>query len=391
MASRRLRVLTLTDNLDRAGGAERVAAYVAAGLDRSRFESYLCATRPTEGDLVDDVLRADVRLLRLERSSRAALWQLAPLVRLLRERRIDVVHAHKLGSNVWGVVLGRLTRAPLVVAHEHTWSFQGQPLRKALDREVIGRGADAFLAVSREDRRRMIEVEGVNPKKAVFLPNGIPPLPPATGHDVRGELGIDPGAPVVGSLSVLRDQKRLDVLIRAAALLHGDFPELRVLIPGVGPNAPELHALAAGLGVAGSIRFLGTRTDIPELLAALDVAVNSSDYEGSPLSVMEFMSAGKAIVATRVGGVPDLLEGGVHGLLVEPGDPAALAGALRRLLGDPDLRRRLGQAARERQQREFTLEAMVDRVEALYEDLFARTTRAAQEHWARPERRRDGS
>ena len=369
---RRLRVLTLSDNLDRAGGAERVAAYIAMRLDPARFESYACTTRPARGDLLGEVVASGVRLLQLDRRSRAAVWEFAPLVRLLRHERIDVLHAHKFGSNVWGVTLGRAARVPVVVAHEHTWSYEGQPVRKFLDRELIGRGADAFVAVSREDRRRMIEIEGVKPEKAIFLPNGIPPLESPRGHDVRAELGIPPEAPVVGSLSVLRPQKRLDVLVRAATELVRELPRLQVLIPGIGPEEERLRELAAALDLADRVRFIGTRGDVPDYLDALDVAVNCSDYEGSPLSVMEFMAAGKAIVATRVGGVPDLIDDGVHGLLVEPQRPDELAHALDRLLRDPALREKLGEAARRRQQREFTVGAMVARTEELYERLYAR-------------------
>ena len=113
---------------------------------------------------------------------------------------------------------------PVIVAHEHTWSFEGQPLRRFGDREVIARGSSAFIAVSREDRRRMIEIEGIDPEDVMFLPNGIPSPPPPSGADVRAELGIAPDAPVIGTVSVLRPQKALDVLLRATRTLVGRVP-----------------------------------------------------------------------------------------------------------------------------------------------------------------------
>lgn len=366
--ARRMRVLTLSDDLPRAGGAERVAAYLALGLDRSRFAAHVCTTRTSSGELIDRV-RAELPLLQLDRSRRGSLGAFAPLVRLLRRERIDVLHSHQFGSNVWGVLLGRLARVPVVVAHEHTWSYEGEPLRRFLDRELIGRGADAFVAVSREDRRRMIEVERVPAGKTVFMPNGIPPVAAPSGRSVRAELGIPPRAPVIGSLSVLRTQKRVDVMLRAAAILVRERPSLRLLVPGAGPEEASLRALAAALGLGDVVSFLSVRTDAPDYLEALDVAVNSSDFEGSPLSVLEFMAAGKAVVATRVGGVPDLIEHGVHGLLVPAGDPDALAQAVARLLDAPGLRRGLGERARERQAREFTVAAMVGRFEDLYDRL----------------------
>jgi glycosyltransferase involved in cell wall biosynthesis len=288
---------------------------------------------------------------------------------------VDVVHAHMFGSNVWGTVLGRLTRVPVIVAHEHTWSFQGRPVRRFLDRELVGRYADAFVAVAGEDRRKMIEVEGVDAEKIRLVPNGIPDPAPADGAAVRRELGLDDGTPLIGVVCELRAQKALEVLFEAAARLRSDLPALKVLVAGDGPERASLEAEVRRLGLEGTILLLGIRRDVPALLDALDVAVLSSDYEGSPLSVMEYMAAGKPIVSTRVGGVPELVEDGREALLVEPRDPVALAKAVGRLLRDPAEANRLGEAARDRQRREFSLDAMVRRIERLYEELWLASPR----------------
>jgi glycosyltransferase involved in cell wall biosynthesis len=367
---RKLRVLTLVDKPTVTGGAERLAAVVAMKLDPARFESVLCASRQTDEPLLDRELEeAGIGVLALGRRSTLDLLAWRPLVSLLRDG-VDVVHTHMFGSNVWGTVLGRLSGVPVVVAHEHTWSFQGRPVRRFLDRELVARWADVFVAVSGEDRRKMIEVEGVDPAKIRLIPNGIPSPANGAGADVRTELGIEPGAPVLGVVCELRAQKALEVLFEAAALLLVEFPTLKVLVAGDGPERARLEEGARRLGVADTVLFLGIRRDVPAVLAAVDVAVLSSDYEGSPLSVMEYMAAAKPVVSTRVGGVPELVAEDVHGLLVEPRDPEALAEAVARLLRDPALARRLGAEGRRRQQREFSLEAMVGRIEDLYEELW---------------------
>jgi glycosyltransferase involved in cell wall biosynthesis len=371
-----LHVVTLIDTLN-TGGAERLAVDTTAALDATRFRRTLCISRrPYPGLseahrelLLGMLCGAGVEVLQLERSSSLSIASWRPLLRLLRGGGVDVLHAHKFGSNVNGMVLGRLARVPVLVAHEHTWSYEGQPLRKLLDREVIGRWADAFVAVSREDARRMREVEGVRPDVVRFVPIGIGPQPVGDGSRVRAELGIDPGAPVIGTVAVLRAQKAFPVLIRAAALIRREHPGLQVLIAGDGDAAP-LRRLGRELGVADRLRFLGPRTDVPDVIASLDVAVSSSDFEGSPLSVMEYMAAGRAIVATRVGGLPDLIEDGVEGRLVPRRDPEALALAVTELLREPALRAGLGAAARRRQHAEFTLAALTGRLEALYEELW---------------------
>ena len=374
---RRIKVLTLTDQLVYlGGGAERVAMEIATRLDQSRFESLFCASRYWEGarsDSVQDAERrmdaAGVRYFGLGRRSGTDLYRWLSIRGILRRERVDVLHSHMFGSNVGATVIGRLARVPAIVAHEHTWSFEGRPLRRFVDREVIGRGSTVFIAVSRDDQRKMAEIEGVNPKKILHVPNGIAPPPPPTGADVRSDLGIPAEAPLIGTVSVLRPQKALDVFIRAAAQLLRENPDLRVLLAGDGPLLGELTELVHSLGVQDRLLLPGYRSDASDVIAALDVAVSSSAFEGSPLAVMEYMESARPIVATRVGGVPDLIEDSVHGLLVDPGDVPALTAAIRRMLADPEAARRMGEAARERRRHEFTVDLMVRRFETLYERL----------------------
>jgi glycosyltransferase involved in cell wall biosynthesis/CelD/BcsL family acetyltransferase involved in cellulose biosynthesis len=375
----RLRVLLLVDRLVLTGGAERLAVQIAKRLDADRFERTICFSRwdprraesPAIRAAADELRAAGVEILGLERSSPWQVWTWRALWARLRRERIDVLHAHKFGSNVWGTLVGRAARVPVVVAHEHMWSFSGQRLRRFLDRHLIARGSDAFIAVSRESRRRMIELERIPPADVTYIPNGIPPAADGDPTKLRRELGIGPDDPLVGAVAVLRPEKAIDVLIRAAALLGEQFPSLRVAIAGDGPERAALEALAADLGAGDVVRFLGMRADVPDVLAGLDVAVLCSTFEGGPLALMEYMRAGKPIVATRVGGIPELIDDGVHGLLVDSGDHQQLAAAIGRLLADREQAARLGAHARERQRREFDADRMVRELERLYEDLYA--------------------
>ena len=375
----RVRVVTLIDYATRYGGAENLALSVATHLDPERFDSTLCASRwPMEGPLkasapetLERLSATGVRLLPLGRRHKSDIWVWGRLFSFLRHHRIDVLHAHKFGSNVWGTLVGRAAGVPVVLAHEHSWAYEGQPLRRLLDREVIARGADRLIAVSREDQRRMVEVERIAQARTMFIPNGISPAGPTNGHDVRAELGIAPTAPVIGSVGSLYTVKAFDVLLRAVAVLARGQPDVQVLIAGDGPEHDALTALTHDLGLDGSVHLLGRRADVPDVLRALDVAVCCSNSEGSPLSVMEYMQAGLAVVATAVGGVPDLIEPGVHGLLVPPRDPPALAAALAELLGEPERARAMGDRARERQRAEFDIDVLVQRLEALYLELLA--------------------
>ena len=370
---RPINVVTLIDYFEGIGGAERLAVEIALRLDRKRFKPAVWTSRPSKGPLVRQLLASDVPLFSLMRTSPFQLWEWRPFLRYLRSERVDIIHAHGFGSNVWATLFGRLSGVPVIVAHEHTWSFEGEPLRRFLDRQLIASWADAFLAVSRADRRRMFEVEGIPYTRTRYVPNGIPPLPPPSEHDVRAELRIPPSAPVIGTVSVLRYQKGIDLLLEATVRLIARFPELRVLIAGGGDLADIdlLKARADALGLSTAVTFLGLRTDVPDVLAAIDVAVSPSRFEGSPLAVMEYMAAEKPIVATRVGGVPDLIEDDVSGVLVEPNDPAALAEGITALLEDRERARRLAAQARTRQRAEFDIDVMVERIQVLYEELLS--------------------
>lgn len=376
---RRVRVVTLIDYMGTHGGAEGLALSVATRLDPERFESILCVSRwPLPGppsaasaDALEQLSASGVRLLGLGRHGKVDAWVWARLARFLRREGVDVLHAHKFGSNAWGTLLGRATRVPVVLAHEHTWSYEGKPLRRFLDRHLIARGADRFIAVSREDRRRMIEIEHIDPRDTLFIPNGVVSLPPPSGRDVRAELGIPSSAQAIGVVGGLRPQKAHHVLLRAVALLVERWPGLHALIVGEGPERATLERLTAELGLHDTVHFLGSRTDVPDLLSALDIAVCCSDFEGSPLAVMEYMDASLPVVASAVGGLPDLIEPGVHGLLVPPNDPPALAAALAELLDDPQRACAMGARGRERRRAEFDIDVLVRRLEDLYLELLA--------------------
>lgn len=374
-------VVTFVDFLSSFGGAEHLALLIATRLNRERFDSIMCVSRwpissrkfedPSASAALELLEQAGVRFLALRRTRKVDLPALARLERFLRRERVDVLHAHKFGSNVWGTLVGSIARVPVVLAHEHTWSYEGQWLRRFLDRELVARGATRFIAVSREDQRRMTEVERIDPARTLFIPNGIVAPPAPSGANVRAELGIAPDVPVIGLVGVLRAQKAVHVLLRALALLRGEWPSARALVVGDGPEQAALERLARELSVQDMVSFLGLRTDIPDLLLAFDVAVSCSDFEGSPLAVMEYMDAALPIVATAVGSVPDLIEPGRHGLLVQPGDAPALAGAIAELLRAPERGRAMGARARERRRAEFDIDVLVGRLEDLYVELLA--------------------
>lgn len=374
----RLRVLTLALDIGSGqGGAEKLAYELPLRLDRTRFASYLCSirkpfphVRPQWARDREQLERAGVRVQALNQPaafllSPAAWWR---LYRLLARERIDILHAHMPRASVPGAALARLARVPVVISHEHGSAVEGRVLRPLLDRNIVARLSTLIICVSQWDRRQLTELEGIPEDRIAVVPNGIPPLP-VEGKDVRAELGTVAKTPLIGAVGRLYEEKGHDDLIRAVALLKRRSCRVLCLIVGVGPHEASLRALIEELDVAEEVRLLGRRRDVPDLISSLDVAVLSSRREGSPLAMLEYMAGAAPIVATAVGGIPELIEDGRQGLLVPGRDPEALAAGIERLLADRELAERLGLAAQQRQRAEYDLDVVVRRLERLYVEL----------------------
>jgi glycosyltransferase involved in cell wall biosynthesis len=365
-----LKIMMLIDGVGPgSGGGERMARGLAEEIAGRGEDVVLCVTRGVSDEDRAALERTGVEVLSLERRSALDVAAFRPMLKLIRERRIEVLHAHKFGSNVWGVLFGRLGRVPVVIAQEQTWSYEGQPLRKLLD-GLIGRVASKFVAVSSADRDRMISRERVPAEKVIVIPNAFVPRAEAEPGDLRAELGLGPEVRIVGTAARLRPQKALEVLVEGFAGVAQARPAARLVIAGDGECRAELEDQVEELGIADRTDFIGNREDIATLLDAFDVAVMSSDFEGTPLFALECMAAGTPLVVTAVGGLPDLVDDGSSALLVPSRDPAALAGAIGRMLDDPELGKRIARAAQAKSE-QFTIERTADRFIALYRSLLA--------------------
>ncbi len=372
MSARPLKVVMLIESV-RGGGAERFTVGLARALDDGPdCEVVVCASRDAgrNREPIAHETGVDVLMLGRRRTLSPLAW--LPLIRHLRRERVDVLHSHMFGSNVWAVLIGRLARVPVVIATEHSWTYEGQRVRKLLDGYWIGRLATAFVAVSPEDARRMVEIEHVPARRVRTIGTGLlrdPAELQSAPGGLREELGLPPGTPLVGAIAMLRPMKAVDVLVAAFAELRARVPGAHLAIAGDGPLRPEVEAQIAALGVGDAVHLLGVREDVADILRSLDVVVLPSDSEGSPIALIEAMVAGRAIVASRVGGMPWILGEGDCGVLVPPRTPDVLAGAIADLLEDPARRDKLGARARDRALADFTLESVAGQWVALYREL----------------------
>ena len=355
-----LSVLLVVDSLD-GGGAERYVVDLAVALRRRGWPVHVaCSVGGVHAaTLADAGVPVTVLLDHLVERRVSGRYERA-LTQLVADLRPAVVHAHLFASAAAAVHAVRDLPVPLVVT-EHT---EG-PWRDRRARAVSGlvyRHADRVVAVSSAIRDLLVSGYGVAPERVeVLLPTTAAPPPEASPPS-------DPGRPVVGLVGRLVPEKGVDVFLRAAALVSGVVPQTRFLVVGDGPLRPDLEHRAAVLGLAGAVTFTGYRSDASHLLSGLDVLAVPSRSDGSPLVVCEAMAAGVPVVASRVGGLPDLVEDGGSGLLVRPGEAEDLARALVSLLLDPESARRLGARGR-RLAASRSHERLVDRMTQLYADV----------------------
>lgn len=358
----------LTKGLGR-GGTERLIVGAARHLDRSQFELDVAYLLPWKDAFVEDVVATGTRVHCLDAPRPTSLAWVGRLRRLVRSRDIDIVHTHM----PLPAALARLAlpgHRPAFVHTEHNiWSRYRLPTRWA-NAGTYRRNAraiavsDGVAASIRASVPVDVIVHGADPTLTVSGPSA--------RADARTRLGLDPAVPVIGSVGNFTAKKDQVTLLRAVASLPpADGGEAVVVLVGLGPLEGDLRARATELGIADRVLFTGSRDDVHELLPAFDVFALSSRFEGLPIALLEAMATGIVPVVTRVGGIPEVVSDGHDGLLVPPGDPETLSVAITTLLGDDDLRARLGDRARTRA-RDFDLVHAVRRTEDVYRQAVGR-------------------
>ncbi|HXF71391.1 MAG TPA: glycosyltransferase [Actinomycetota bacterium] len=354
------------------GGAERLLVAGARHLDRSRFRYLAAYVLPWKDALARELETAGVPVTCLG-GGPGARWA-SRLRALVHDEGIELVHSHLPYTGIWArVALGDQVRHVYTEHNEwecyRTVTYWGNLLTFPRN--------DHVFAVSRQVART------VRYPGALRRALRMPPVetlyhgpatdevaPRSEGRAIRAELGIWDGAPVVGCVANFRVAKAHPDLLRAAALVRQRIPEVRFVFVGQGPLEERARRLAKDLRLADAAVFAGYREDAARLCAAFDLFTLSSVHEGLPIALLEAMAAGTPAVVTDAGGLPEVVEDGVHGRVVPRRDPAALAAAIVELLSDEGLRARMGLAAQERA-RGFDIRRAVRRMEQVYEELLS--------------------
>ncbi len=366
------------------GGAERQLYELAMRLDRARYEPLVVClssvTEPFARKLREGKITVDVL-------PRSAHWEIArakALAGILRAREIDLTHSFLVAANAYTYAARWFMRGPErrpYIASSRICSRPPGMLMYWVNRRAF-HAASAVIANSRAVMRYTSALYGLEPREITVIHNGIAlDAYAGPGSDengtgpraaARADLGIPGSAVVVGTIGRIAAQKNLELFLEMASRLvraPGAAERLRFVVAGDGPARGELEASASARGLGRHVIFTGACEDVPRMMSAIDLFVLSSDAEGLPNAVMEAMAAGRAVVATSVGGTEELVADGICGHLVPPGDAAALTEHVGRLLWDPRARREMGRQGRARVEREFSVEKMVASTAALYDEV----------------------
>src|SRR6266498_299444 len=371
-----VKILRVIARLNMGGPALHVA-YLTAGLRKLGYDTTLVAGSLARGEdsmsFVADELGVEV--LRIDELGREIsplrdLLATLRLARLIRRERPDILHTHTAKAGTVGRVAALLAgrHSPPIVVH----TFHGHVLRGYFGpvRSLAGH-TTALIAVSPQVRDDLVALRVAPPERFVVIRLGIELGERVAGAgdgrvESRRYLGIPPDRFAVGWIGRMTAVKRTDDVLVAFKRLREDGVEAVLCMVGDGPDRPQLEQRAHELGIVRDTLFLGYQEDVAQFYAAFDALVLPSSIEGTPVSAIEALAAGRPVVATRVGGVPDVVEEGEDGFLVEPGATEELAERLAQLAADPELRERMGRAGRDRVLPRYAVPRLVDDVDRLY-------------------------
>jgi glycosyltransferase involved in cell wall biosynthesis len=360
------------------GGAERVLLQTVRRLNPSKFDSVIVSLRK-RGPLSHEAERSGVDTIHLgmgRRPGPTTLWRLA---RLFQRKNVGIVHAYLYDAAIACRLAGRLARVPVVLTATRATPTYLPRVAWWLDR-VTARWCQRIIAVSHDTADAIVRVESIERRKVIVIPNGVDleRFAPRDGRSARTQWGIAEDAFVVVAIGRLTLQKGYRYLFEALAVARRALPSITCLIAGDGPLRAALQAQVRALGLDAACRFLGDVLEIESVLAAADVTVLPSLFEGMPNVVLEAMAMGCPVIATAIGGSSELVRHGETGFLVPPRDATALASALVDMGVSADGRSRMGSRAREVAVARHDIDHMVRSVEKLYLDEWAQAAKRSE-------------
>lgn len=355
------------------GGSERITYDVVRRLDVQRYRPVLC-TLYEPGEVGEWFIRDGYRFYSRLITHRYDPRAFGKLRSIIQREHVELVFLiNQPLTCFWGFIMSKYCRIP-VVAAVHDKFIGEQSLKLRLNRFLMNK-MDVILAVAQGQRDQLVTRQYIREDIVRVVYNGIDLdhfKPRVEREEQCRLLGLNSKAPIVGTVARLVHLKGVDVFLKAAEAVLKKFPSTQFVVVGDGPEAHELKRMSQALGIASSVRFLGSRGDVADTARVFNVGVLSSRTEALPMAILEYMSLSVPVVATNVGGVSEMVGHGETGLLISEDDPSALAGALEVLLSDPHKARKMGLRGRAKVESCFQISNTVSRTEQLFEKLLRR-------------------
>ena len=369
---RKINVVHLVEELT-IGGLEKILTTIVLNLNKKKYNVSVWCLR--EGGFFADKLvkeGIDVKILHIS-TSRNPL-SIYKLYRLLKSHKFDIIHTHAYSAGTIGRMSAFFAGVPVIISHNHNIYDYYNKYHHLVER-FLSYITDGIICVSDMIKKFANETQGIDTKKLVTIYNGIENIRSVSGKEtssLRKELGIPRNHTVMGTVAQFSEKKGLAYLIKSASILLEHRKDVNFLLVGDGTIMGDLKQLCHNLKIGENVIFTGERSDIPEMLSLIDIFVLPSIREGLPLAILEAMACGKAVIATNVGGVPEVVKNGISGILVPPKDPEALHCAMNELLGNRGKLKKMGYNGKRVSIESFSSKTMVGKIEDLYDSLLNR-------------------
>lgn len=374
---RKIRVLQIITRLI-VGGAQGIALSIASGLDKDKFEVTFL-TGPQDFN-IEMVKKWNINAIIIPDLIRKInpVKDLMALIRLyffIKKNKFDIVHTHTSKAGVLGRIAAKLAHVPIIFHTPHGSIFHpiyyGSITIFLLSRieNFVASFTDKIIVISENEKGDLIEHKIAAADKYITIPGAVKPDDFLKAYDSalkREELRIPDNVILIGNVARLVPEKGHLFCLEAFKMVADRFPTVKLLIVGDGILKSDIEAKINELDLNDKVIMIGRRDDIAEIFASLDISLHTSMWEGTPIAIIEAMLMGKAIIATKVGGIPELIEDGITGMLISPYDKKALANAIITLINDKALARKFGEATRQCAKEKFTLKTMIKKTTGLY-------------------------
>jgi len=355
------------------GGVENQLLLTLKNYDRIKLNPLVCSLLD-KGEIGKEIEDAGIEVIALNKLKHRFDWSIAKdIYKLIKTRNVKIVRTHQYHANLYGRLAAWLAKVPCIIASVHNVYTIDRKLHRRMINRFLARFTDKVVAVSEIVKKDILKYDGLREDKVMIIHNGIDTerLLNIDGNVIRSEFNISSDVPVIGTIGRLTFQKGQKYLIEAVSKIKEKFPSIMLLIVGDGPIKDELQNYSKTLGLNKHVIFTGSRRDIPPLLAAMDIFVLPSLWEGLPNALLEAMASGKTIIATDIPPIREIINNEKIGILVPARDSKAMASSIELLLNDKTSAETFCKSAQERAFSDFNITTTVDKYTNLYKDILS--------------------